>query len=128
LFGEEDEAEAIAREEELEKRAQEQLAAKKAAMEKAGKVLIAKSMVTLDVKPFDDETDLKKMEEAVRTIEIDGLEWKSSKIVPLCYGIQKLQIQCVVIDEKVSVDDITEKIELFEDLVQSVDVVSFNKL
>lgn len=41
--------------------------------------------------------------------------------MPLAYGIHKLQITCVVEDEKVSVDDLTEKIcEDFEDLVSGV--------
>jgi hypothetical protein len=31
-------------------------------------------------------------------------------------------------DEKVMVEDITEKVEAMEDLVQSIDVVSFNKV
>lgn len=44
-----------------------------------------------------------------------------AKLVPLAYGIHKLQITCVVEDEKVSVDDLTEKIcEDFEDLVSGV--------
>merc|ERR1711931_201721 len=34
---------------------------------------IAKSNVVLDCKPWDDETDMKKMEELVRGIEMDGL-------------------------------------------------------
>ncbi|CAI0548622.1 unnamed protein product [Linum tenue] len=34
-----------------------------------------KSSVLLDVKPWDDETDMKKLEEAVRSIEMPGLFW-----------------------------------------------------
>ena len=37
--------------------------------------VIAKSNIILDVKPWDDETDMKEMERLVRTIEIDGLLW-----------------------------------------------------
>lgn len=29
----------------------------------------------LDVKPWDDETDMKKLEEAVRSVKLDGLLW-----------------------------------------------------
>ncbi|XP_029633609.1 elongation factor 1-delta [Octopus sinensis] len=90
--------------------------------------LIAKSSVTLDVKPWDDETDMKKVEECVRTIEMDGLLWGASKLSPLAYGIMKLTILCVVEDEKVSVDDLQEKICEFEDYVQSVDIAAFNKI
>lgn len=37
--------------------------------------VIAKSTIVLDVKPWDDETDLQAMEKAVRSIEADGLVW-----------------------------------------------------
>ena len=29
----------------------------------------------LDVKPWDDETDMKKLEEAVRAVKLEGLTW-----------------------------------------------------
>jgi elongation factor 1-beta len=35
---------------------------------------------------------------------------------------------CVVEDEKVSIDLLTEQIQEFEDIVQSVDVAAFNKI
>lgn len=91
-------------------------------------VVIAKSSVILDVKPWDDTTSLADMERQVRTISLDGLLWGASKVVPIGYGIQKLQISCVVEDDKVGTDILEEEITAFEDLVQSVDVVSFNKV
>ena len=39
-----------------------------------------------------------------------------------------LKICCCVEDEKVSTDWLEEQIQGFEDLVQSVDVVAFNKV
>ncbi|GBP68544.1 Elongation factor 1-beta' [Eumeta japonica] len=90
--------------------------------------LIAKSSIVLDVKPWDDETDMQEMEKQVRSIEMDGLIWGASKLVPVGYGINKLQIMCVVEDDKVSIDLLTEKIQEFEDLVQSVDIAAFNKI
>ncbi|KAK3856740.1 hypothetical protein Pcinc_036952 [Petrolisthes cinctipes] len=99
-------------------------AAKKAA--KPGP--IAKSQVLLDCKPWDDETDMKAMEDAVRTISMDGLVWGASKLAPLAFGIMKLSILCTVEDAKVSIDDLSEKIQEFEDFVQSVDVAAFNKV
>ncbi|KAB1725053.1 hypothetical protein FNE60_30110, partial [Klebsiella pneumoniae] len=71
--------------------------------------LIAKSSVVLDVKPWDDETDMAETEKKVRSIEMDGLVWGAAKLVPLAYGIKKLSIMCVVEDEKVSIDELTEK-------------------
>ena len=90
--------------------------------------LIAKSSILMDVKPWDDETDMAAMEKQVRTIVMDGLLWGASKLVPLAYGIKKLQIMCVIEDDKVSVDELTEKIQEFEDFVQSVDIAAFNKI
>lgn len=55
-----------------------------------------KSVVTFDVKPWDDETDMSKLEECVRSIEWDGLVWGLSKLVPIGYGIKKLQITVVI--------------------------------
>jgi len=124
LFGE-DSAADEEWEKEIQRRADE-AAAKKAASGKKKDAM--KSAIIIDVKPWDDTTDLAKMEETVRSIGMDGLEWKASKLVPIGYGIRKLQISCHVEDEKVSVDDIQEKIQEFEELVQSTDVVGFTKL
>merc|ERR1712044_62629 len=85
-------------------------------------VLIAKSNIILDVKPWDDETDMAEMEKCVRSIETDGLLWGTSKLVPVGYGIKKLTIACVVEDDKVGTDFLEEEITQFEDYVQSVDV------
>uniref|UniRef100_A0A7N9IFB5 Translation elongation factor EF1B beta/delta subunit guanine nucleotide exchange domain-containing protein n=1 Tax=Macaca fascicularis TaxID=9541 RepID=A0A7N9IFB5_MACFA len=90
--------------------------------------LVAKSSILLDVKPWDDETDMAKLEECVRSIQADGLVWGSSKLVPVGYGIKKLQIQCVVEDDKVGTDMLEEQITAFEDYVQSMDVAAFNKI
>ncbi|KAI5638442.1 EF-1 guanine nucleotide exchange domain-containing protein [Phthorimaea operculella] len=102
----------------------------KAYAEKKSKkpALIAKSSIILDVKPWDDETDMKEMENKVRSIEMEGLLWGASKLVPVGYGINKLQIMCVIEDDKVSVDLLTETIQEFEDFVQSVDIAAFNKI
>merc|ERR1739848_3561 len=92
-------------------------------------VVAAKSMITLDVKPWDDETDLDELAKMVKTIEMDGLVWgQQIQKKPLAFGIFKLVVTAVVEDEKVSTDDLTEQIEGFEDHVQSVDIAAFNKL
>lgn len=89
---------------------------------------IAKSNIILDVKPWDDETDMVEVERLVRTIECDGLRWGASKFAKVAYGITKLQITCVVEDDKVGTDFLEEKITGFEDYVQSMDIVAFNKI
>lgn len=57
------------------------------------------------------------MEECVRSIQVDGLLWGASKLVPVGYGIKKLQINCVVEDDKVGTDLLEEEITKFEDYV-----------
>jgi len=91
-------------------------------------VIIAKSNIILDVKPWDDETDMVEMERLVRTIEMDGLLWGDSKLVAVGYGIKKLQISCVVEDDKVGTDVLDEQISAFENHVQSIDIAAFNKI
>jgi len=88
----------------------------------------AKSVVTLDVKPWDDETDMAALEAGVRAIEQDGLVWGASKLVAVGFGIKKLQINLVVEDEKVSLDELQDKIADLEDYVQSSDIVAMQKL
>jgi len=123
LFGSDDEEE----DPELVKQREANLAAyreKKANKPKPA----AKSIVTLDVKPWDDETDMKKLEEGVRAIQQDGLVWGGSKLVAIGFGIKKLQITLVVEDEKVSLDELCEKIAEDEDHVQSTDIAAMQKL
>merc|ERR1711893_210016 len=90
--------------------------------------VIAKSSLLLDVKPWDDETDMTELEKSVRSIEMDGLLWGASKLAPFGYGIKKLVINCVIEDDKVSTDDLEEQIVGFEDFVQSMDIAAFNKI
>ena len=52
----------------------------------------------------------------------------SAKLVPVGYGINKLQVMCVVEDEKVSIDELSEQIQEFEDFVQSVDIAAMSKI
>merc|ERR1712241_586162 len=90
--------------------------------------LIAKTSVLFDVKPWDDETDMNEMLAACKSIEMEGLVWGANKLVPVGYGISKLQLMCVVEDEKVSIEELQEKMADFEDFVQSVDVAAMNKI
>ncbi|KAI0505554.1 hypothetical protein F5B22DRAFT_661457 [Xylaria bambusicola] len=123
LFGSDDEEEDA----EAARVREERLAAyreKKAAKPKVA----AKSVVTLDVKPWDDETDMAALEASVRSIEKDGLVWGASKLAPVGFGIKKLQITLVVEDEKISLGDLEEEIQGFEDYVQSTDIAAMQKL
>ena len=118
LFGEETEEEKAANE-----------ARKKAAEDSKKAGPVGRSAVILDVKPWGEEIDMKDLEDKVRALSLDGLEWKASKLVPIAFGINALQIMCHIVDDVISVDeDIIRAIEGLEDEVQSVDIFAFNKL
>ncbi|KAH8697367.1 putative eukaryotic translation elongation factor 1 subunit Eef1-beta [Talaromyces proteolyticus] len=125
LFGSDDEEE---EDPEAVKEREARLAEYKKKKEAKGPKPAAKSLVTLEVKPWDDETDLAEMEKNVRAIEQDGLVWGASKLVAVGFGIKKLQINLVVEDEKVSTDELQQKIEEDEDHVQSTDIAAMQKL
>ena len=125
MFGDVDEEDAAELERELKAaKAQAELAAKRAGKKKE----VAKSTIVFDVKPVELETDMAELEKRVRSIEQDGLLWGTSKLVDVAFGIKKLVITLVVEDEKVSVDDVQEKIEAFDEFVQSTEIVAFNKI
>ncbi|CUG89078.1 translation elongation factor 1-beta, putative [Bodo saltans] len=119
LFGEETEEDKAALE-----------AKKKADAEKKKekKVVIAKSSILIDIKPWDDTTDLKELAAKLHAIEKDGLIWGDHKFVAIAFGIKKLQQLIVIEDDKVSGDDLEEMITGFEDYVQSMDIVAWNKI
>ncbi|CDO93373.1 unnamed protein product [Kluyveromyces dobzhanskii CBS 2104] len=122
LFGSDDEVD-----DEAEKLKAQRIAAyneKKAAKPKAA----AKSIVTLDVKPWDDETDLEELVGNVKKIEMEGLNWGGHQWIPIGFGIKKLQINLVIEDAKVSVDELQQLIEEDEDHVQSTDIAAMQKL
>ncbi|KAG7609778.1 unnamed protein product [Arabidopsis thaliana] len=120
LFGDETEEE--------KKAAEEREAAKKDTKKPKES---GKSSVLMDVKPWDDETDMKKLEEAVRGVEMPGLFWGASKLVPVGYGIKKLTIMFTIVDDLVSPDNLIEDFLTSEpnnEYIQSCDIVAFNKI
>jgi elongation factor 1-beta len=64
----------------------------------------------------------------VKKIAKDGLTWGGHKLVPVGFGIKKLQINVVIEDDKVGLDDLQQEIEEDEDHVQSTDVAAMQKL
>jgi translation elongation factor EF-1beta len=125
LFGDDDEDDGAAA------KAAAEAAKKSAEGKKKKKVVIAMSLVMLEVKPLDSETNLDDMAKRIfKEIQKDGLFWKTEyKKEPIAFGIEKLIVGLSLEDEKVSVDnDIVEKIEAMEDIVQSVEILAFNKI
>ena len=112
---------------------------------------IAKSICVYDVKPNLATTKPAEIEAGIRSIKMDGLQWgEVFKVENVGFGIQKLVIQFVCEDEKVSLTDLEELMmnigvgsvidpdtnELLKDdetgdvlgLIQSVDQLSMNKV
>ncbi|KAI3840502.1 hypothetical protein MKX03_000789 [Papaver bracteatum] len=69
---------------------------KKAAEERA-----VASLILLDVNPWDDETDMAKLEETVRSVQVEGLSWGM-----FGYGIKKLKIMMTIVGDLVSIGSI----------------------
>ena len=103
--------------------------AKAEAMERARKKeAVAKSQIVFDIKVYDIDTDLEELATQIKNVKIENLVWGiGHKIVPLAFGICKLQVSCVILDD-VSVDIITETLEEEFDCIQSIEEFSFNKL
>jgi len=88
------------------------------------------SLVMLEVKPLDDQVDLDALAKKLfADITQVGLFWKTEyKKEPVAFGIFKLIVGFSLEDEKVSVDDVVERIEGIDDMVQSVEIAVFNKI
>jgi elongation factor 1-beta len=60
-----------------------------------------------------------------------AVSFDAAKLVPVGYGIKKLQIMMTIEDELVSVDNLIEDYFLEEprnEFIQSCDIVAFNKI
>jgi translation elongation factor EF-1beta len=53
--------------------------------------------------------DLAAMEKEVRAIEKEGLLWGTSRLMPVGFGIKKLQITAVIEDAKVCLAELTSQ-------------------
>ncbi|KAH9582033.1 Translation elongation factor EF1B [Trypanosoma melophagium] len=113
---------------EEEKAALEAKKQKDADAKKAKKQVIAKSSILFDIKPWDDTVDLEALAQKLHAEKRDGLLWGDHKLVPVAFGLKKLQQLIVIEDDKISGDDLEELIMSFENEVQSMDIVAWNKI
>lgn len=123
LFGDDDDEEEQKKLEELKKKKADEAGAKKK------KEVVARSIVIFEVKVYEQEQDLDELAKRIFALEIDGLVWRTEyKKVPIAFGMNKLQVGCTIEDAKVPTDDIFDRIQEWEDEVQSCDIVSFQKV
>merc|ERR1719409_1075289 len=124
MFGDDDE-------DEKPKEMDESLLKLKAAAEArlAKKEAAQKSMVVLEVKPWEADQDLNALwKKIVSEMTFEGLKWgEACQLVDVAFGIKKIVMSCVI-KMDVSMDDVTEAIQGLEDEVQSVDIISMNVL
>jgi translation elongation factor EF-1beta len=120
LFGDETEE---------DKKAADELKTKVEAPKKVKDAPIAKSLVCFDVKGYELGQDFEGMAAKIRAeVNADGLIWMDThKVVPIAFGMMKLQMTMLIVDDKIQTEDIFGQIEAWGDDVQSTDIVSFNK-
>ena len=120
LFGEDNEE---------DKKAKDELKKKNKANKKDKKKPIDKSHVILEIKGWEEGQDLEALaKKIISTIQKDGLQWNTGyKLEEVAFGIKKLVIAFLAEDDKCSVQEVQDILESWEDEIQSVEVVSFNK-
>jgi len=86
----------------------------------------ARTNITIDVNPEDQQTDMEVIQEKVAAIKIDGLKWLGKGVlVPTFYGMSKLTIQCQIFDTKVpSTQVIYDAIEEIEGVGSTREIAS----
>ena len=120
LFGEETEE---------DKKTKEEMKKKNKDKKKDKKKPIDKSHVILEVKGWEADQDLEALaKKIISTIKKEGLNWNTGyKLEEVAFGVKKLVIAFLVEDEKCSVQEIVDELESWENDIQSVEIVSFNK-
>jgi elongation factor 1-beta len=102
---------------------------KEAEVRTAKKEAKQRTLVAIEVKPWDVEQDLMVLWKKITTTVVqDGLQWAENvNLVDVAYGIKKIQTTFVM-GAANSSDDVVDKILEMEDEVQSCEVISMNVL
>ena len=112
-----------------DKKAMEEMKKKNKEKKKEKKKPVDKSHVILEIKGWEEGQDLDALaKKIISTIKKDGLQWNTGyKLEEVAFGVKKLIIAFLAEDDKCSVQEIVDELESWENDIQSVDVVSFNK-
>jgi len=71
-----------------------------------------RSQIVLDVKVWEADTDLDQLYKDIAAIKIPSLAWgEAYEKKPVAFGIFKLVITCVIVDDDVPIDDITTQLK-----------------
>ncbi|CAG9329762.1 unnamed protein product [Blepharisma stoltei] len=99
--------------------------------------MMAKSSteIVLDIKPYDQTTNLGELAEKVfKTVCFEGLSWNSDyTISPIAFGLKKLVVKGTISGNLVNIDDLMDEINYMKgsddsDIVHSVDLASFRRI
>merc|ERR1712032_1531060 len=88
-----------------------------------------RTLVSIDIKPWDTEQDLMELWKKITTeVRQDGLKWgEACTLVDVAFGIKKI-CTTFTMGMNNSSDDVVEAIQGMEDDVQSVEITSMNVL
>jgi elongation factor 1-beta len=130
--GDDDDNEGAAPKEEAPKESRAEMLArlKKEAEERAAaKELKQRTLVSIEIKPWDVEQDLMALwKKIVTNVTQDGLKWgENCTLADVAYGIKKIQTTFVM-GVSNSSDDVVDAILAMEDEVQSCEVMSMSVL
>merc|ERR1712113_660298 len=122
VFGDDDEEEEAPKESRAEMLARLKKEAEERTRKKEAK---QRTLVGLEVKPWDTEQDLMELwKKITTTITPEGVKWgEGCTLVEIAFGIKKIATTFTM-GVNNSSDDIVELIEAMEDEVQSVEVTS----
>merc|ERR1712071_648233 len=95
----------------------------------AAKEAKQRTLVALEIKPWDTEQDLMELFNKIKTtITFEGLKWAvACNLEDVAFGIKKI-VTTFTMGAANSSDDVVEAIEALEDEVQSVNVLTMNVL
>ncbi len=103
----------------------------KAEMKNMTKEEKQRSRVTFEVKGFEVGQDFEGLSKRIKKdIQPDGLIWEIPiKVLPLAFGMMKLQMSCKILNSKINTDNVWEMMqEKYPEEIQSIDVTDFQKV
>eukprot|EP01012_Entosiphon_sulcatum_P006030 TRINITY_DN1280_c0_g2_i1.p2 TRINITY_DN1280_c0_g2~~TRINITY_DN1280_c0_g2_i1.p2 ORF type:complete len:162 (-),score=34.83 TRINITY_DN1280_c0_g2_i1:213-698(-) len=80
---------------------------------------------------YDTDTDMAALGEAIPRLSLPGVEWKSTKLVPVAYGVHKLQVIAVLSDPSQAMEALMEEAIagiVGEDVRVVVELCGFHRL
>ncbi|KAM3147874.1 Elongation factor 1-delta [Paramecium bursaria] len=88
-------------------------------------------MAILDIKLLEDADNIDQINKTIQKIKdeisFDGIQWLQMNIIPIAYGLMKIQAELRIIQNCVELLEIIDQIQEIDN-IQSVDIVGYHKL